>query len=145
MPRREQSAGVVIFRSSPAHKRQYLLLDYGKHWDFPKGHVEKGENLRQTAIRELKEETGIADARIVPDFSHEIQYFFRNRRKELIHKFVWFCLAETDSTDVRLSDEHVGYEFLPFDAALKRLTYPSAKSILREANAFLSKLTRTRA
>jgi bis(5'-nucleosidyl)-tetraphosphatase len=140
MPKRERSAGAIVFKTVPApDHRHFLLLDYGKHWDFPKGHVERGEELTQTALRELQEETGIVDARIVPGFSHEIEYFFRNRRKELIHKSVWFCLAETAASDVRLSDEHVGYAFLSIEPALKRLTYPSARSILREANAFLTK------
>jgi bis(5'-nucleosidyl)-tetraphosphatase len=140
MPKREQSAGVIVFKPAPPpDERHYLLLDYGKHWDFPKGHVERGEELTQTALRELAEETGITDVQLVPDFSHEIQYFFRNRKKELVHKFVWFCLARTEASKIRLSDEHVGYAFLPFDAALKRVTYPSAKSILREAHDFLSK------
>src|SRR5882757_4202225 len=110
MPKRERSAGVIVFKSAPApDERHYLLLDYGKHWDFPKGHVEKGEELTQTALRELEEETGIKDVQLVPGFSHEIEYFFRNRRKELIQKSVWFCLARTDTANVRLSDEHVGY------------------------------------
>ena len=140
MAKRQRSAGLIIFdRDETAGARRYLLLDYGKHWDFPKGHVEKGEDVIQAALRELEEETGITDAEIVAGVSHEIEYFFRDRRKQLIHKSVWFGLAETRTTNIRLSDEHVGYEFLPFDAALKRVTYPSAKSILREAEAFLSR------
>jgi 8-oxo-dGTP pyrophosphatase MutT (NUDIX family) len=137
--RQERSAGVVIFHrdeeddSSP---RQYLLLDYGKHWDFPKGHVEADEEVTDTALRELEEETGITDAQLIAGFSHEIEYFFRDRRKRLVHKTVCFLLAETKTSDIRLSDEHVGFEFLPYEAALKRLTYANAKSILREAESF---------
>jgi 8-oxo-dGTP pyrophosphatase MutT (NUDIX family) len=138
--RQERSAGVVIFhRDGDESPRQYLLLDYSKHWDFPKGHVEAGEDVTDTALRELEEETGITDARLVSGFSHEIEYFFRDRRKRLVHKTVCFLLAETRSTDIRLSDEHVGFEFLPYEAALKRLTYANAKSILRESESFLLK------
>ncbi|HSV13909.1 MAG TPA: NUDIX domain-containing protein [Tepidisphaeraceae bacterium] len=140
MPKRERSAGVIVVKPAPSPEdHHYLLLDYGKHWDFPKGHVERGEELTQTALRELEEETGVKNVQLIAGFSHEIEYFFRNRRKELVHKSVWFCLAKTEKADVRLSHEHVGYAFLPFDAALKRVTYPSAKSILREAEAFLAK------
>jgi 8-oxo-dGTP pyrophosphatase MutT (NUDIX family) len=138
MAKRERSAGVLVFRSTKTG-RKYLLLDYGRHWDFPKGHVEPGEDLIQTALRELEEETGITDAAVIPGFSHEIKYFFRDKKKHLIHKTVWFGLAQTAASKVRLSNEHVGSEFLGFDQAIKRLTYAAAKSLLRHAEEFLNR------
>jgi bis(5'-nucleosidyl)-tetraphosphatase len=137
MAKRERSAGVLVFRATKTG-RKYLLLNYGRHWDFPKGHVEPGEDLLQTALRELEEETGINDVQVFPGFSHEIKYFFRDKKKQLIHKTVWFGLAETRSTRVRLSDEHIGSEFLDFQPAVKRLTYAAAKSLLRHAEEFLN-------
>jgi len=44
MARQERSAGFVIFRCPPLSSHEYLLLDYGRHWDFAKGHVEEGED-----------------------------------------------------------------------------------------------------
>jgi len=72
---REFSAGVILFRKRS--ERQYLVLDYGSHWDFAKGHVEAGEAPEATARRELAEETGISDARFVPGFIEEMRYFYR--------------------------------------------------------------------
>ena len=138
MAKPERSAGFLIFRTTNTG-RKYLLLDYGRHWDFPKGHVEPGEDLIQTALRELEEETGITDAAVIPGFSHEIKYFFRDKKKHLIHKTVWFGLAQTDTSKIRLSNEHVAWEFLEFDQAVKRLTYPAAKSLLRHAEEFLNR------
>ena len=41
----ERSAGVIVFRlRGRAKEAQFLLLDYGKYWEYPKGHVEKGED-----------------------------------------------------------------------------------------------------
>ena len=134
-----RSAGVVVFRRSvKSGQREYLLLDYGKHWDFPKGHVEEGEDDQTAALRELAEETGIKDARLVDGFSHLITYFFRDRAKKLIHKQVIFFAAETRAKRIRLSYEHVGAKFLAFDAALKRATYPKAKEVLNKAEEYLT-------
>ena len=146
MAREERSAGVVLFRADPAPSggdggRVYLLLDYGRYWDYPKGHVEKGEDDLTAALRELKEETGIDDAQLVPDFRHEITYFFRDRKKGLIRKTVVFYLGVTRSAEVTLSHEHVGYAFLPFEEALARLSYPNAKGILQAAEEHLSHKT----
>ena len=56
--RREFSAGFILFRQT-SNGPLYLLLDYGKHWDYAKGHLEEGESAWQAAVRELREETGI--------------------------------------------------------------------------------------
>src|SRR5215213_804492 len=126
MAREERSAGVVLFRADPNSPggRVFLLLDYGRYWDFPKGHVEAGEDDLAAAVRELAEETGITDARVVPGFRHEIVYFFRDRKKGLIRKTVVFFLAEVAGRAVVISHEHVGSEFLRFERAVKQVTYP---------------------
>src|SRR5271156_3659991 len=97
MPVEEQSAGVVAFRVEEGGGRLYLLLDYGRHWDFPKGHLEAGETPIEAARRELKEETGVGRVEILPNFAAKISYFFREKRKGakgkssvLIHKTVTF-------------------------------------------------------
>jgi bis(5'-nucleosidyl)-tetraphosphatase len=140
MPRRERSAGVVVFRAGREADPfpRFLLLNYGGHWDYPKGHVEPGEDDATAARRELREETGILDATFIPGFSREINYFFRDSRKGLIRKEVIFFLARASSDRITLSHEHVGSTWLPFESAMQRLTYPNARQVLGEANAFLT-------
>jgi 8-oxo-dGTP pyrophosphatase MutT (NUDIX family) len=136
MARSERSAGVVVFRTTGDGQREFLLLDNGKFWDFPKGHLEKGETDLAAAMRELHEEANIDDARLVPGFSRQIRYFFRDG-KTLVDKTVVYFLAEADGADAQVSDEHVGHEFLPFAQARQRLTYANAREILRLAEEFL--------
>ena len=140
----EKSCGLVIFRNpttqglgAPTDRRLYLLLHYEEnHWDFPKGHVEEGESEHETAIRETEEETGISDLEFVFGFREPIEYFYKRDGKNM-HKEVIFFLARTDSDEVQLSREHVGFEWLPYDEALERLTYKTAKEILQKAERYL--------
>ena len=133
--RHERSAGFIVYRLQPSGQREYLLLDYGRHWDFAKGHLEAGEDDLTAAKRELLEETGLPEPAIVSDFHHEISYFFRGRDNGLTRKTVAFFLGQTDAADadVRISHEHRGFIFLPFELAVKRTTYPTARQVLRLA------------
>jgi 8-oxo-dGTP pyrophosphatase MutT (NUDIX family) len=129
--RQERSAGVIVYRDAPGGKRLYLLLDYGRYWDYPKGHVEAGEDDITAALRELHEETAIRDVQLVPGFTHEIVYYFRTPRGKLVRKSVVFFLASTTNSRVRLSEEHVGYEWLNAEDALARLKYATARKVFR--------------
>ena len=148
MPR-EFSAGAVIFRKE-GDNVYYLLLHYeSKHWDFAKGHIEKNETDEETVKREVEEETGIKDIRIVPGFKKTIKYFFRQYREKVaehdrrrgktpwVFKLVKFYLAQTWTKEVKLSPEHTEYKWLDFKSALKQLTHKNAKDILKKADEYI--------
>jgi bis(5'-nucleosidyl)-tetraphosphatase len=126
----ERSAGVLLFRDDDAGVRRFLLLDYGSHWDYPKGHVEPGEDDPTAARRELMEETGIRQADFVDGFSREMTYVFRSRKGGLIKKTVIFFAARTEESAVTISHEHVGFAWVTKEEALKKLTYPNARAML---------------
>ena len=132
----EKSCGAVVFLKSSEVK--YLLLRYGAgHWDFVKGNVESNESEKETVIRELQEETGIIDARFIDNFREKIEYFYR-RQGTTIHKEVIFFLIETHTEQVKLSFEHVGYTWLNYQSAMKKLTFKNAKDVLQKAHELLS-------
>jgi len=43
-------------------------------------------------------------------------------------------LAEAEQEEIKISDEHIGYEWLPFDQAFKEMKFANAKKILTKAN-----------
>lgn len=139
----EKSAGAVVFRVGD-DKTYYLLLHYPgmrhskSYWDLPKGHLEKGETEEETAKREVKEETGLIDIKIVPGFKEVIKYFFKWEEKNVL-KFVTFFLIKTKEKEVKISKEHIDFAWLQFKEALDRLAFKNAKETLKKAENFLEK------
>ncbi len=131
----EKSCGAVVYAKNS--EPSYLLLHYeAGHWDFVKGNVEKGENEKETALRELQEETGITDAKFIDGFKEKINYFYK-RQGETVSKEVIFFLIETHTTQVVISFEHIGYEWQPYQKAMEKLTFKNARDILKKANDFM--------
>lgn len=139
----ERSAGAIIFRETPEGRR-YLLLHYigrdGKdgHWDFSKGHIERGEKTEDAVRRETAEETGIRDIIFIPGFKETIRYFV-NYDGERRLKFVAFFLARAIEERVVISFEHQGSVWLPYEQAYDKITYKNSKEILKHAHDFLQK------
>ncbi len=135
---KEKSAGAVVFMLDKDSIR-YLLLHYeAGHWDFPKGHVEEDEKEKETVKREVKEETGIEKIEILKGFKEKIHYFYK-LKGELMSKDVIFYLAKAKEEKIKISYEHKGFEWLPYEEALERLTFKNAKEILKKVNDFLGK------
>ena len=159
---KEFSAGVIVFRLRN-DIREYLLLQYpldkrilrtkrkisrgglpsearrakGGHWDFPKGHIEDGEDELVAMKRELQEETGITRFELMDGFRYEINYEFRTELG--VHKkSVVFFVARTDQSDIELSFEHLDHAWLSYDEAIKRVTYDNAKDVLTQAHKHLN-------
>lgn len=135
----EKSCGAIAFKRQKDGSAKYLLLHYDAgHWDFPKGNQEKKETEEQTAARELKEETGIEDIEFAPNFKETIKYFYK-KGEETIYKEVAFFLAQSTTEHVTLSSEHIGYAWLSYEHAYKKLTFNTSKELLRKANQFIYK------
>ena len=137
----EHSAGAVIFYQGPKGP-EFLLLRYERNkrvwWDYAKGHIEKGEKNIAAMLREVTEETGLKNVRVLEGFKTWIKWFFRKEGKN-VFKIVDFYLVESPIKEIKLSFEHDGYMWLPYEAALKQLTHKNAKVVLEKVHKFLRK------
>lgn len=137
----EISAGGVIFKKSGQSFEIALISKRkGKIWCLPKGHVEEGEHLTETAVREVKEETGLTGE--VLDKIDDIVYWYSNKDKkgELIKIFkrVYFFLlkyidGETQNHDVEVED--VGW--FSIEKAYEILSYDTERDIVKKAEKIL--------
>ena len=130
----EKSCGAVIYTERNG-KRFYLveLMQKG-HISICKGHVEENETERQTAAREILEETGLT-VEFVDGFRETIAYSpYENCMKTVV-----FFLASASSTDVTAQEEEVReIRWLPVDEALSALTFASDRETLQKAESFLN-------
>jgi len=118
---------------------KFLLLKYPHYWGFPKGLIESSEQIKETAIRELEEETGIKEIEIIPGFECKQEWFFKLAGK-IIKKEAIFLLAKTNKEEagkVKVSFEHEAFIWLDFDKALKKLAIKNNKEMLEKANEFI--------
>jgi 8-oxo-dGTP pyrophosphatase MutT (NUDIX family) len=146
----EKSVGAVVFHREN-YQIKYLLLEHKDgYWNFPKGHIEKGENDEETLRRETAEETGLTNLQILPSFKRRSFYFYRAQGKEKterkekgravnIFKQADFYLAQAQNQEVHISSEHTSFAWLNFEAALEKLKYKTLKKILRQSQAELEK------
>ena len=79
------AAGGKVFNS----KSEILFIYRNKKWDLPKGKAEKNENISQTAIREVKEETGIKNLSITKPLEKTF-HIFKRGSKYFLKTTYWF-------------------------------------------------------
>ena len=126
----EKSCGAVIYRLNEKNDVRILLVKNhnGKCWTFPKGHIEMGENEQQTALREIKEETGLS-VEIIPGFRQTSSY----RPFGKIRKTAVFFLARADKSIVSLQPSEIDYYlWVSLDEAMKMCRHENDTNILKE-------------
>jgi len=134
--RQEYSAGVVPYRLREG-KLEYLLVQHTHgHWEFPKGKIDPGETIRQAALRELVEETGVT-ATLHDGFEDTMAYQYSNKRGQRIYKQVHFFVGLVGSGEVRISHEHADITWLGYEDAWQQLTHIESRDLITKANAFV--------
>ncbi|QIB74116.1 NUDIX domain-containing protein [Halogeometricum borinquense] len=136
MPVQAVSAGAILFRDTRGRREYLLLKSRPGDWEFPKGGVEGKEELQQTAIREVKEEAGIQEFRLVDGFREDYDYVFEANGKT-IHKTVHLFIARSFEASAELSTEHRDLQWRDYEQALNTITQDGPRDILKKAHAYL--------
>ena len=97
-------------------------------WEPVHGHIEADESPEQAAVRELREETGLAAERL---YVVRVQPFYL-RATRTLQLAVVFAAFVAEPADVMIGNEHVRAEWLDVDAALVRYAFPGERASLRE-------------
>ena len=126
------SAGVVVVRETP-DGWVFLLLRAFSHWDFPKGMVERDEDPRAAAVREVKEESLIDDLEFA--WGHASTMTGPYSRGKVAEYFI--ASTATVAVTLPMSDElgrpeHSEYRWVDYDEAL-RLVSPRVRPVVQWA------------
>ena len=126
-----RAAGIVIFvddenpiagneAETARQPKQFLLMRHADRWDLPKGHCDGEETFRETALREMQEETGIPPEQIAVDpvfqFDLKYQVSYRRRGDRVFQKHVRYFLGQAATRpDVQLTEHesHQWFDWIP--------------------------------
>tara|TARA_B100002019_G_scaffold191810_1_gene165895 strand:- start:3087 stop:3548 length:462 start_codon:yes stop_codon:yes gene_type:complete len=139
----EQSAGIIVYRINSENLPEFLLLNGDAiGWGFPKGHVDKGETLIQTAKRETYEETSLNISELKPGFKEEVTYFLKKNHstgkvydQPKLKSVVYFLAEVPYKSKVKISKEHIGFDWLPYSKAKKKQLFN--KKLLKYAKDYI--------
>lgn len=123
---REPTAGGIIFRhakNGPANVEILLIADSKGRWTIPKGHIEEGETARQAAEREIREETGLQEMKVL-DWLGKINFRYRRGSSlVLMTTEIFLVRAKGESHSVKPEKWMTGVAWLPSQEALDKIEY----------------------
>lgn len=135
---RETSCGAVVFTLCGGERRYVIVRGKKGFFGFPKGHMEAGETEQETALREIKEETGLS-VQLIDGFRTEDEHpLIREGKPETIKKIIYFAAVYENQETHAQESEITQIRLMTYEEAMKAFQFESSKRILAEANAFLN-------
>jgi len=121
------SAGGIVIKNidGKPHVLMIIFEEFGT-LAFPKGHVEKREKLKETALREVKEETGLSGLIIVKKLGSLKRMSVEGDEMKTIH----FYLMETENYKHGKADENFGW--FAINDAVRKMAFPEERDFLKK-------------
>lgn len=111
---KDPSFNVLILKRTP---------ERSGYWQPVCGGVEKGEELTQTVIREISEETGITKIESILDLNYTFEYNEMKNGQLMDMQDYCFAVEVSNIQEIKLSDEHEEYKWCSYDNAKEYLKW----------------------
>ncbi len=128
----ETTSGGVIFRRNPKSSELEILLikDAKNRWTIPKGHVEEGEEPKDTAEREIREETGLQQMR-VRDWLGKVNFRYRrNHTLVLMTMHIYLVQGQGNTERLHPEDWLSDIQWLPAAEAVDKIAYEDISKLM---------------
>ena len=135
--KRELSAGGMVFRRN-GETHILLIKDHNDKWTLPKGFIEKGETSEEAALREVREETGVKNLKVIEKLGN-VKYFYI-LENEKIFKIVVFFLMETKDKELKPQWEVHDAKWFPTNGILDKIGYKNTTDIMKKGLEIINKL-----
>lgn len=138
---REPTAGGIIFRHNPKTGGiEFLLIQDAKdRWTIPKGHIEEGEDSKQTAEREIREETGLQEMEML-NWLGKINFRYRRVQSLVLMTTEIFLVRAKGDTDALTPEDWMnGIKWFEFKEALDKIEYEDIGKLMLVAQSKIRK------
>ena len=134
----EFSAGGVVVKKEEGETYILLTQHSGHHgWGFPKGLIDKGEDKKTTALREVSEEGGV-QAKIIDDLTLS-EYFYKFEGDTIKKKVNYFLMEYLSGDPVDHDWEMEDARWIPLEKVGEKLSFANDKKVFQEAKKKIKK------
>lgn len=129
---REPTAGGIVFRMSKDQSDIEILLiqDSKNRWTIPKGHIEHGETAKQTAIREIGEESGLTHIQVLT-WLGKIHFKYRRLDRLVLMTTQIYLVRSLDNSEVPTKEKWMnGIKWFSFNEALDAIEYEDIEKLM---------------
>jgi ADP-ribose pyrophosphatase YjhB (NUDIX family) len=129
--REPTSGGMVFRRNKKSNDIEILLIQDAKdRWTIPKGHIEEGETAKECAEREIREETGLQEMKVM-NWLGKINFRYRRTTSlVLMTTEIFLVQAKGDTDNLKPEDWMNGIKWFSSKEALEKIEYEDIGKII---------------